>query len=633
MPLISVRTFGPIELRVDGGEAPPGLRWRKHAALLIYLLLSPRRTRTRSHLLGLLWGEKSESAARHSLNEALRMLRKAAGDDGIRVEGEAVTLDDANVECDALAFDAAFAEARWKDAAQLVGGDFLEGFDLPDAPAFEDWVAAERERRRSRGIEALAAACGEALREGMAPAALRLAERASALDPLSERAACALMRARALAGDPGAALETFARLERSLAAALGASPGPEASALAARIQREPMGPVAPVPVADSRRTPLVGAGRELRALLEALERSRDARAPALFVVEGDAGTGKSRLAEEVLGRARLAGAVTSVVRAVESDLEDEGGGIAALAAGGLLEARGLAAADPRSLATIAARVPAWADRFPALRDTERHDSLTRAFADAARAAADEQVIILAVDDAQWLDPASLRALAGMLREGAGALALLVTIDANRPRPEIDEPRARIGRELGGAAVRLRPLAVDALEELVAWAFPDLEPDQRARLARRVHADSGGLPLLAVELLHALRLGLELPEADPWPPPARTLDATRPGQLPDPVVAAIRIGFRRLGEDARAALCALAALEGRAGRELLATATALEPARADRALDELEWSRWLVAEPRGYRFVAAVVREVVARDMLTPGQRQRILTRAGRLTPA
>ena len=86
MPLISVRTFGPVGLLVDGGEAPPGLRWRKHTALLVYLILSPRHTRMRSHLLGLLWGDKSEPAARHSLNEALRMLRKSAGEQAIRAE-------------------------------------------------------------------------------------------------------------------------------------------------------------------------------------------------------------------------------------------------------------------------------------------------------------------------------------------------------------------------------------------------------------------------------------------------------------------------------------------------------------------------------------------------------------------
>ena len=633
MPLISVRTSGPVELLVDGGEAPPGLRWRKHAALLVYLLLSPRHTRTRSHLLGLLWSEKDETAARHSLNEALRMLRKGGGEDTIRAEGDTITLDIRRIECDALAFDSAFAAGRWQDAARFVRGDFLEGFDLPDAPAFEDWVAAERERRRSRGTEALAAASADSLNEGRVHAALRTAERATELDPLSERAACAVMRARALAGDPGAALEAFARLERSLESSLGAAPGVETRALADRIRRAPMVPAMAAATAESRRTPLVGVGRELGTLLDALERCRAARQGALLVIEGDAGTGKSRLADELVARARLTGAVASVVRAVESDLEDDAAGVTALAAGGLLDARALSAADPRALAALASRIPAWGDRFPGLRTAERHPSLPHAFSEVVHAVADEQMIMLAVDDAEWLDPASLRALIGCLRGVGRSIALVLTVDSSRLRREIDEARAQIGRDLGGAAIRLRPLEPEAVEELATWAFPDTEREQRARLARRVHADSGGLPLLAVELLHAVRLGLELPEADAWPPPARTFDATRPGELPDPVVAAIRIGFRRLGEDARSALCALAVLQGRASRELIAAAAALDPERADRALDELEWARWLVAEPRGYGFVASVAREVIARDMVTRGQRQRILVRAGRLTPA
>jgi hypothetical protein len=57
--------------------------------------------------------------------------------------------------------------------------------------------------------------------------------------------------------------------------------------------------------------------------------------------------------------------------------------------------------------------------------------------------------------------------------------------------------------------------------------------------------------------------------------------------------------------------------------------AMDPAEAARALDELEWHRWLLAEPRGYSFVARIVRQVLERDMLTPGQRRRILEAAGR----
>src|SRR3989454_11500520 len=54
--------------------------WRKHLALLVYLARSPRRTRTREHLLGLLWADRDEKQARHSLSEALRVLRRRARD-------------------------------------------------------------------------------------------------------------------------------------------------------------------------------------------------------------------------------------------------------------------------------------------------------------------------------------------------------------------------------------------------------------------------------------------------------------------------------------------------------------------------------------------------------------------------
>src|SRR5258705_512752 len=55
-------------------------------------------------------------------------------------------------------------------------------------------------------------------------------------------------------------------------------------------------------------------------------------------------------------------------------------------------------------------------------------------------------------------------------------------------------------------------------------------------------------------------------------------------------------------------------------------TELEGEALHAALDELEWCRWLVAESRGYTFVARIVRDVVARDMVTQGERQRILAK-------
>ena len=44
------------------------------------------------HLVGLLWAEKPESAARHSLNEAIRVLRRYLGDASVETSGGLVRL-------------------------------------------------------------------------------------------------------------------------------------------------------------------------------------------------------------------------------------------------------------------------------------------------------------------------------------------------------------------------------------------------------------------------------------------------------------------------------------------------------------------------------------------------------------
>jgi len=154
--------------------------------------------------------------------------------------------------------------------------------------------------------------------------------------------------------------------------------------------------------------------------------------------------------------------------------------------------------------------------------------------------------------------------------------------------------------------------------------------QLERLARRIIADSAGIPLLAVELLNAVALGLDLQQVPGvWPQPLRTLQQTFPGDLPDAITAAVRVNFHRLSSDAQGVLVAAAVLDGRVPAALLARASGVGGEALGAALDELEWQRWLAAEVRGYAFVARIVRDVVDRDMVVPGQRQRILEAAGR----
>ena len=132
-------------------------------------------------------------------------------------------------------------------------------------------------------------------------------------------------------------------------------------------------------------------------------------------------------------------------------------------------------------------------------------------------------------------------------------------------------------------------------------------------------------MLAVDLLHALRLGLELAdeESGPWPQAARTMDQTFPGDIPAELGAAIRVGFRRLSPEAQEVLKVSSLVESRVTADILQAAMDIERDRLLEALDELEWRRWLTAEPRGYGFVARLHRDLIERDMMTKGQRQRL----------
>ncbi len=633
--VITCRTLGPVEVVVDGEPAPPELLWRKNLALLVYLARSPKRARARDHLIGLLWADKSEQAARHSLREAIRVLRRYLGETGVDAGGDQVALapDAATLDVDRFADLAERGE--WAAAAQLVAGEFLEGFSVPDASGFEDWLHAERLAWRRRSVEALARCAEDWLRAGDVAAATEWGVKALELDPLSELALRGVMRALALAGDRAGALARYQAFLARLKESTGAEPTVELGALADRVRRQRSWRVPEYLAAEravgaeSRRAPLIGREPQLVELLRLWAGVRSQRRAAVAIIAGDPGLGKTRLLEEVLARARLEGAAVAMVAALPADREQPGSGLLGLARGGLLEASGVPAAQPAALAALAGELPEWADRFGNRVRGADGQPLARAVSEVVRAVAEEQAVVLAVDDAQHLDPSSMDALAALARDLAAApLYLVLTTEPQSGPPELDTLWSHVGRDIGGATVRLEPLDSDAMLRLARWALPAYTDTDLDRVARRVAADSAGLPLFAVELLHAIAVGLDLGTVTgAWPQPFRTLSQTLPGDLPGAVVAAIRVGFRRLSEPAQRALAAAAVLGERVAPEGIGRAAGLGREALDPALDELEWQRWLTADPRGYAFLARIVREVVARDMVSPGQRQRMLEAA------
>ena len=627
--MIVCRTLGPVEILLDGGLPPAELLWRKNLALLLYLARSPRRTRARQHLMGLLWPEKPQSAARHSLNEAVRVIRRSIGEAALETDTHQIRLVSDAVRLDVEELEGHAADSRWCAAAGLVSGEFLEGFALADASDFEDWLTAERTLWRGRSIEVLVRCAEERLAAGDARAAVTTARHAAKLDPMSDLSVRALIRALALAGERASALECYERFAARLDAELGVEPKPETAALAERVRRErPAPPAARAGGAAEPRLPLIGRGAELAELLGTTDQCRLESRAVWILLTGDPGTGRTRLLEELLGRLRLDGAVVAVARAVGADREQPWSGVRALARGGLLEARGLGAAPASALAGFAGELPEWGERFGGASSAAPWPP-GRALGELLRSAAEEQPVFLAVDDADYLDRDSLLALEAVLRDLPRApIGVVLTMSSHSQQPEIDRLRARLGRDLAGVSITVGALAIGDLRELARRILPTFDDVEIDRVARRVGTDSAGIPLLAVELLRAVALGLDLNAVSgAWPEPFRTLDQSLPGDLPAAVVAAVRVGFGQLERKVRTILAAASILEDRFTPEGLARAADLPQDDVIRALDLLEWQRWLVSEPRGYGFAARIVREIIAREMLTPGQRRRILDRA------
>jgi hypothetical protein len=466
-------------------------------------------------------------------------------------------------------------------------------------------------------------ACGDG------QAAQEAAVRALVLDPFSDSAVRLAMLAAAVQGERAGALAIYDAYIGRLFQDLGIEPDPATESLAERIRSEREWRL-PSSVGDAdrwaRRVPLAGREEDLRAVLGALFDAFVDRSPAVMIVQGDSGSGKTRLGEEVAARARLEGAAVSHIRCVPSDREVPWSGFGGLCRGGLLDGTGAVKAPPEALAFALIGASEPDERLARLAGLCEPAAPGPALAGLVRAVGSMQPVLLWIDGAGHLDPESAEALQSLVRDATGVpCALLVTAASYPPRDELDDLLARVGRDVSGVALTLTALDRAGLKELTEHILPDLDDEAADRIARRIEVDSAGLPLLALELLTAVRLGFELDEVGGvWPQPFRTMEQTYPNDLPDSVVAAIRIGYRRLGRPAQAVLAAASVLDERCEADLLSAATDLRGDELHEALDELEWNRWLVAEQRGYAFVARIVRDVVARDMLTPGQRRRIL---------
>ncbi|NJM07367.1 SARP family transcriptional regulator, partial [Candidatus Gracilibacteria bacterium] len=302
-PRLSLALLGATSIRCNG--RPLVFGYDKVLALLIYLAVEGERLHRRSTLVGLLWPEQDEQAARHSLSQALWHLRRALHDTPayplLHTTRDTVALGPSpEIWLDVAAFGqhlSADDGSELERAVALYNGDFLSDLPLSPSVEFEEWVLVKRERLREQACAALQRLSDPQDWGEHAGKACSFARRWAELDPLCEEAHRRTMLLLARMGQRTAALAQFEQCRRILQTELHIEPEPATSALYETIKHS-VAP-APAPVAKFVRealplppTSLVGRKRELAELQGLLADP----ANRLITVTGPGGVGKTRLA-------------------------------------------------------------------------------------------------------------------------------------------------------------------------------------------------------------------------------------------------------------------------------------------------------------------------------------------------
>ncbi|MCA9965131.1 MAG: tetratricopeptide repeat protein [Anaerolineales bacterium] len=314
MAQLKLFLLGGAGLKLDG-EPLVGLASRKAEALLIYLACQPQ-PQPRDLLATLLWDDRPQQRALGNLSVLLSSLRKPLGE-LLLSSRQTVGLDEAGVWADALVLARAVGAVAHKPLTgetavslqttlALYHGDFLTGFAIRDASAFEEWQLLEQERLHRLATAGWEQLTTYYLEKQQWAVGIAAAQQLLRLDPLRERAQRQLMQLLAGDGQRHAALAQFDQCRQLLADELGVEPEAETVALAARIRAgeqgsrgagETISPLlsrlpAPLHNLPSATTPLVGREIELAAIATRLAEPNC----RLLTLLGPGGVGKTRLA-------------------------------------------------------------------------------------------------------------------------------------------------------------------------------------------------------------------------------------------------------------------------------------------------------------------------------------------------
>ncbi len=481
----------------------------------------------------MLWPDSTETQARANLRNLVHSLQHGLPHVGKRLEMGTGTLGwrpDATVVLDLADFEAAVnaadaarrsadntaAQAQLEAAVAIYRRELLPGF-------YDDWIVAERDRLNSLARHALDGLVDLLEAQRDYARAIVHAERLLQQDRLNETTYRRLMRLHVLAGDHAGARRVYRACVDVLRRELGEEPAGATREAYAVAQREVEDPR---PAGDQpSRWPLVGRQPEWASLRKYFQAGNSGT--RLLLIVGEAGVGKTRLAEELVEWRRGHGDLPAVAACYRGGVISYAPLAAWLRTPGVEAAR--AGLRDLWLGEVGRIVPeVLADRpdltpRPITEDWQRQhlfEALARALV------APGEPLILVVEDLHWCDHATLEFLGFFLRWQAPRR--VVVCATARVEELVDQP---------GIGPLLEALRRDGRLQEVELA--PLDPAQTSQLAAHVvgrtldaaasealYHETEGNALHVVETLRAGTLG-------PLPVSVQAVIAARLGQLSPP----------------------------------------------------------------------------------------------------
>ncbi|HWN18673.1 MAG TPA: AAA family ATPase [Gemmatimonadales bacterium] len=634
MAIVALTLLGPPSVTLTDGGAIVPQPGAKVLALLTYLVLE-QGPHSREELAGLLWGESPEPEARASLRQALKHLRDALGD--ILGSDRSVVQLAQPIECEVRDFRRLAIEEPERALSTEIPR-FLAGFSVRHAPQFDEWVSATRRELLQQYEHALAALAHKAMGQRRWRETIDLAERWLRCDPLSDEAARLAVEARYLSGDRGAAITRFSEYRAVLARETGCEPSRSLLNLAHRVETDAPPPIAR-PVTDewytrapSFESSLIGREDEWATLVKGWKAARRG-VGRIVLIQGEAGVGKSRLAEEFLrwivaqGGTVLRGHGYDVRAGIPYEPVVE-------VLREALRAPGLAGTAPEWLTEVTRLVPELKQRFPALSEPETPPNSTEGWrlyegvAQIMLALAAEQPLAISLDDLQWCDSDSCNLLHFLARRTEHAPVLwLGTLSLGAL--ERDAPAARLCRALRGKAhasvISLGPLTEEDLWRVIREMGHLSTPTGARRFANRIFGVTAGNPFYAIELLKTMfaqgLLAVD-EESGEWTALSGAMTAGREFPVSQTVHDVIAERIDRLLEELNDVLITVAVAGAGCRTEVLSHVHGISRLHAAAVGDALVDRRLVVEEGGVYRCAHPVIAHVV-RDGLTAVRRREV----------